>query len=313
MKKLHEPVLLKEFVELANPERGEVWIDATAGFGGHTKAISERVGDDGLVIAIEKDPAAYSFLVKNLQESGLSNVRPFNADYISIREIIGKLGIHEVNGVLFDLGISSFDIDMSGRGFSYRRNEPLDMRFDPSEGEPLHRILKRLSKQEIADIIYFFGEERASRRIASAIYERLNKDAIYTTGDLNEAIASVIPHHHLKRVLPRVYQAFRIFVNHELDHVAIGLARASSILATGGRMAIISYHSLEDRIAKQLGKLKAFRQVNKKVIRPSDEEKARNPRSRSAKMRVLLKVGEMDEESIYNHIVDFVPRLRSGA
>ncbi len=310
MRRLHEPVLVREFLELASPSHGEVWVDATAGFGGHTFEIARAVGEDGVVVAIEKDPVTYEILVNNIAEMGLKNVVSINSDYIKLSEIVISRVGRRPNGVLFDLGISSFHIDEAGRGFSYRKDEYLDMRFDPSRGQPLADALKSLSEEDIASIIYAFGEERRARRIASAIYRAVRRGELTRTAELNSAIRSVVPARILNDVLPRVYQAFRIFINEELEHVAIGLASAAASLEDGGRLVIISYHSLEDRIAKQLGKLPIFERVNKRVVRPSETERKRNPRSRSAKMRVLLKVGDMDEKDIYNHIAAFVPRFR---
>ncbi len=309
MHKFHEPVMLKEVIEMGRPSAGEVWVDATAGFGGHSIEIARHLGDDGKVIAIEKDSETFRFLVDNTKKH---NIIAVNDDYVNIKSILREIGISRVDGILFDLGLSSYHIDRSGRGFSYKKDEFLDMRFDPGTGEPLAELLPRLTEREIADIIYLFGEERRSRRIARAIHGAVRRSGIRTTTELNEAISGAVPRRLLGDVLPRVYQAFRIFVNRELEHVALGLARAAEALAIGGRLVIISYHSLEDRIAKGLGRLEAFERLNKKVLRPSEEEVRRNPRSRSARLRALLKKGEIDEESAYNYLVAFVPRLHRG-
>ncbi len=309
MHKYHEPVMVKEVIEFGNPAEGETWIDATAGFGGHSIQLSECVGPTGKIIAIEKDPDTFRLLVENVKVH--RNIIPVLSDYVEMRAVVERVGVTGVNGILFDLGLSSFHIDRSGRGFSYRKNEPLDMRFDPGKGEPLASLLKKMTERELADVIYRFGEERRARRIASAIYRAIRNGKMETTAHLNEAISSAVPSRFLKDVLPRVYQAFRILVNDELEHVARGLAVAAEVLAMGGRLVIISYHSLEDRLAKQLGKLDAFEKVNRKVVRPSPDEVKRNPRSRSARLRVLKKKDEANEEDIYSHLISFVPRRHS--
>jgi 16S rRNA (cytosine1402-N4)-methyltransferase len=277
--------LAEEVVELLAPKPGQFFVDGTLGAGGHTRLLAKRIGDDGLVLALDRDPAAIDAAERNL--AGLP-VKVSLSSFCDLPEVLAGLGMEAVDGVLLDLGLSSDQLADDGRGFSFDSDGPLDLRFNPLEGEPAWRLLERLSSDSLADLIYEYGEERYSRRIARRIVEMRRKDPIRISAQLAQIVRSCVPRSRGHRIDPatRTFQALRIAVNEELKSLEVALNRIPGCLRPGGRLAVISFHSLEDRRVKD-----AFRDdpriqnLTKKPIRPRESEVARNPRSRSARLR----------------------------
>ena len=287
----HVPVMLAEIIEQLAPQPGQVIVDGTLGGGGHTRALAERVGPHGLVISLDRDPVALERGAAAL--AGLP-VKLVESNFCDLPEVLEQLEIPAVDGIVLDLGLSSDQLADRQRGFSFDSAGPLDLRFNPDEGEPAARLVNRLSAEHLADLIFNFGEERYSRRIAKAIVERRRTRPIETSADFAELVRRSVPRPKPgDRIDPatRTFQALRIWVNAELKSLEIALRRLPNCLRPGGRLAIISFHSLEDRPVKE-----AFRQneslevLTRKPIRPSVEEVAANPRSRSAKLRVAQRI-----------------------
>jgi len=284
--KLHTPVLLKEVIELTSPREGDIVIDGTLGMGGHAEAFLEKIAPSGLLIGLDKSPESIEIARRRLEGKG--NFRLFNAGFEDMGRIAEELDLlGKVDIVLLDLGLSSFLLEHSGRGFSFKRDEPLDMRFDPQSGHPASHYLNTMSQEELARVIWEYGEERLSRRIARKIVENR---PLETTLDLVRAVEMAVPRKYWNRALKRVFQAFRILVNRELDVLKFALNEALRVLKPGGRLAVISYHSLEDRIVKMFSRREDVEAITRKPVVPSPEEVERNPRSRSAKLRVMKKV-----------------------
>ena len=286
----HVPVMLDQIVQWLDPHPGGVMVDGTLGGGGHTRALAECVGGDGTVIALDRDPAAIAAAEHNL--AGMP-VMVAQANFCDLPEVLEELEITAVDGIVMDLGLSSDQLEDTERGFSFSSPGPLDLRFDPTRGEPAWRLLGRLSVEKLADLIYRYGEERYSRRIARAIVERRLENPIRDAMELAQLVRRCIPRRPGRdRIDPatRTFQALRIAVNEELKSLEIALRRLPDCLRAEGRMAIISFHSLEDRRVKE-----AFRDdprlrpLMTKPIRADEEEVARNPRSRSAKLRVAAR------------------------
>ena len=290
---LHVPVLPAEVLYWLNPRPAQTLVDGTLGGGSHARLLAERVGREGLVIALDRDPRAIAAAEVALR--GLS-VKLAQANFCDLPDVLAELGIARVDGVLLDLGLSSDQLADEARGFSFDSKGPLDLRFDPEGGEPAWRLLARLPEKELADLIYQFGEERFSRRIARRIVECRHASPVRTAADLAALVRRCVPRSPKERIDPatRTFQALRIAVNRELESLELSLARLPDCLTDGGHLAIISFHSLEDRLVKQ-----AFRDdprlevLTKKPVTPSDEEVERNPRSRSAKLRVARRVPRM--------------------
>jgi 16S rRNA (cytosine1402-N4)-methyltransferase len=273
-----------------NPQPGGIYVDGTLGGGGHTKAIAERLqveGQTGQVIALDRDPAAVDAAKQNLV--GLP-VRIIQSNYSDLPEELAELNISAVDGIMLDLGLSSDQLADTSRGFSFEAEGPLDLRFDPTSGEPASRLVNRLSAEHLADLIYHYGEERFSRRIARVIVETRHRQPIHTSRQLAELVRKAVPAAARgQRIDPatRTFQALRIAVNDELKSLEIALRRLPDCLKPGGRLAIISFHSLEDRRVKD-----AFRDdprleaLSRKPTTAHEAEIARNPRSRSAKLRI---------------------------
>jgi 16S rRNA (cytosine1402-N4)-methyltransferase len=283
---VHVPVLLGEVMEHLRPQRGGVFVDGTLGGGGHTRALAERVQPDGRVIAVDLDPRAVEQTTPLL--AGLP-VDIACASYAELPELLPARGVAGVDGILLDLGLSSDQLADGERGFSYQADGPLDLRFSPEIGEPAWQLLARLGEKDLADVIYRYGEERFSRRIARRIVERRRSEPIRTAAELADVIRSCVPRSRGHGIDPatRTFQALRIAVNDELGNLESALKELPNCLNPGGRLAVISFHSLEDRMVKQ-----AFRdderltRVTRRPVQASDAEKARNPRARSAKLRV---------------------------
>jgi 16S rRNA (cytosine1402-N4)-methyltransferase len=282
----HIPVLLDEVVEWLAPAPGKIFVDGTLGGGGHTAALANAVGPTGQVIATDLDPDALARCEARL--AGLP-VKIAAANFTEVPEVLAELGINAVDGILLDLGLSSDQLADADRGFSFQADGPLDLRFDPEQGESAADLLSHIGEQRLADIIYQYGEERHSRRIAKKIVETRRSTPIRTAGQLADLVRSCVPRTPGLKIDPatRTFQALRIAVNEELSSLETALAKFPDWLRPGGRLAIISFHSLEDRLVKH-----AFRSderlniLTKKPVVPSAREEAENPRSRSAKLRV---------------------------
>lgn len=288
---IHTSVLPAEVMSFLAVRPGMRVVDGTLGGGGHTRLLAEAVGPEGLVIAIDRDPAAIERGAREL--AGLP-VRFAQANYCDIPEVLDALAIDAVDAVLLDIGLSSDQLADRDRGFSFDADGPLDLRFDPTEGEPAWRIVNRMKPESLADIIYEFGEERHSRRIARKIAAVREKEPIHSAREFARLVVSAIPRQHPpSRIHPatRTFQALRIAVNQELKSLRIGLERIPLRLVPGGRLAVISFHSLEDRLVKQ-----AFRNtqvwdcLTRSPVEAGPEEVAANPRSRSAKLRVARRI-----------------------
>ena len=284
---LHTSVLPAEVMSYLAVEPGMRVVDGTLGGGGHTRLLAEAVGPQGLVIGIDRDPAAIERGAREL--AGLP-VRFAQANYCDIPEVLDALAIDRVDRVLLDVGLSSDQLADDSRGFSFDSDGPLDLRFDPTEGEPAWRMINRMRPESLADIIHEFGEERFSRRIARRIAAVREKEPIKTSREFARVVMSAIPRQHPPpRIHPatRTFQALRIAVNQELKSLRIALERIPTRLNQGGRLAVISFHSLEDRLAKEAFRNRqVWESLTKSPVEAGNEEVLRNPRSRSAKLRV---------------------------
>jgi 16S rRNA (cytosine1402-N4)-methyltransferase len=297
---IHVPVLAREVLEALRPQVGQVIVDGTLGGGGHTRLIAERMAqayeadvsrspESGFVLALDRDPAPLAAAEETLRGWPIKIAQ---SNFCDLPEVLDELQINAVDGVLLDLGLSSDQLADDARGFSFEATGELDLRFNPDEGEPAWRLLERLQEKEIADVIYQLGEERYSRRIARRIVEARGTKPIRSAADLAALVRRCVPRSG-DRIDPatRTFQALRIAVNRELESLDLALRRIPDRLKPGGRLAIISFHSLEDRRVKE-----AFRSdprlvnLTKKPITASDEEVQANPRSRSAKLRVAERV-----------------------
>ena len=316
----HVPVLLKEAIDFLAVKRGGTYLDATVGLGGHSLEIARRLGAPGHLIGFDKDPAALNVARKKLapvvheqvdsrsslvvgephsERLATSDQRPIldwptiTLLHRSFAEIANDQRPATIDGLIVDLGVSSLQLSDPARGFSFQAEGPLDMRMNPMSGETAEQVVNHIDERELADVIYEFGEERRSRRIARAI---VRSRPIRTTTQLVEVVSAAARSMKHERIHPatRTFQALRIFVNRELDDLKALLEAAPGVLKPGGRLVVISFHSLEDRIVKDAlrdgAKQGWYRLLTKKPVTASEEEIGRNPRSRSAKMRAAEKV-----------------------
>ena len=283
---VHTAVLPAEVISYLAVEPGMTVVDGTLGGGGHTRLLADAVGPAGRVIALDRDPAA---IERGARELAGKPVRFAQANFCDIPEVLDALAIDRVDRVLLDIGLSSDQLADDTRGFSFDSDGPLDLRFDPTEGEPAWRMINRLRPETLADIIYEFGEERFSRRIARRIADARGKDPIKTSRDLARVVTAAVPRTKPpQRIHPatRTFQALRIAVNQELKSLRIALERIPTRLAADGRLVVISFHSLEDRLVKEAFRNRqVWENLTRSPVEASDEELARNPRSRSAKLR----------------------------
>ncbi len=284
----HDPVLLEEALLFLRPERGGTYLDCTLGLGGHTEALVARGATR--VIGIDRDAEALASARTRLATVA-GRFELVHADYRALSTVLSERGITAVDGILADLGVSSLQFDSEGRGFSFRRDEPLDMRMDRSSGPTAADLLNSARETELADVIFQFGEERQSRRIARAI---VASRPVTTTGELAAIVRRAIPGRGWQRIDPatRTFQAIRIWVNGELDDLDTFVRTAAARLVPAARLCVISFHSLEDRIVKHTmrslaSESKTFRILTKKPIVPDEAEVRRNSRSRSAKLRAI--------------------------
>jgi 16S rRNA (cytosine1402-N4)-methyltransferase len=294
---IHVPVLTEAVMHYLRPERGGTFVDCTVGLGGHSKALLEAGATS--VIGFDRDVDALARARATLAPWG-ERVDLVHADYRSLDDVLDRRSVEFVDGALADLGVSSLQFDAEGRGFSFQRDEPLDMRMDATTGETAAAIVARASEQELADAIYAYGEERFSRRIARSIVTARREEPIATTGRLAAIVRRAVPRRGYMRIDPatRTFQALRIWVNRELDGLDRFIETAVRHLKAGARLVIISFHSLEDRIVKHT--LRALEQrrepgstvtvLTKKPVIPGDLEVEANPRARSAKLRAAERV-----------------------
>jgi len=289
----HIPVMLNEVIDNLDPKEGDVFVDGTYGFGGHSAEIAKHLGTRGKIIGVEKDEEIFSFNEPKLREN--SNLIFVNDDFRNIDLILEKLGIYRVDKILLDLGVSSYHFDQSERGFSFSKDEKLDMRLSKDSLVTARDLINGLSEKELADLFFRLSDERRSRQIAKAIVQARRQKKITTTSQLSDIIASANKSFGGKiNPSTRVFQALRIAVNDEFGAIEEALPKAIDLLNTGGKLAVISFHSGEDRIVKNIfkkyaGKLQ-IKLLNKKPIVPTLEEIRSNPRSRSAKLRVAEKI-----------------------
>jgi 16S rRNA (cytosine1402-N4)-methyltransferase len=289
----HIPVLLEEVLSGLEVTAGMTVVDGTLGGGGHTAALLEAVGPSGKVIGLDRDEKAVER--GRLRFANLANFLAIQGNYCDLPELIADVSIPQVDAILLDLGLSSDQLAEDDRGFSFESEGELDLRFDVTQGDPAWRLIARLPEKELADLIYRWGEERYSRRIARRIVAVRRSAPIRTARELGELVRRCVPRSPRSRIHPatRTFQALRIAVNRELEALQLALERFPAILPPGGRLAVISFHSLEDRLVKC-----AFREssdyeiLTKKPIRPKEGEIERNPRSRSARLRIARRAEE---------------------
>lgn len=289
---LHLPVMAREVEEFLNPQAGGCFLDGTLGLAGHSALIAQKIGSSGRLIALDKDQKALALARKKLS-TFTGKVDLVHSDFRDFDVVLKKLGVDAVDGMLFDLGISSFQLDAPERGFSFRSEGPLDMRMNQDALTSAADIINTLQEEELANVIFTFGEERFSRRIAKAIVQYRARKKIETTKELEEIIFTSVPvSYRRQKIHPatRTFQAIRIAVNRELESLQLVMDKCADYLKEGGRIGVISFHSLEDRIVKE--KFKSFAKsgimtlIVKKPLRPSDDEIKSNPRARSARFRV---------------------------
>ena len=308
---VHKPVLVTETIQALQPRPGGVFIDATVGGGGHAEKVLEMSVPNGKLLALDADPAALDAARIRLTPFGAA-VRFAQTYSDGLRETAQEYGFINVDGVLFDLGLSSYQVDTPERGFSFQTEAALDMRFGPTAGKTASDLVNRLSERELRDVIGEYGEERFAGRIARHIIEARARGPILTTKRLADIVTQAKPRSSGERIHPatRVFQALRIAVNDELGRLTSALPQALELLRVGGRLVVISFHSLEDRIVKQFmrreatgcicppsapacvcGRTPSLRLVTRRPITASEAEIAENPRARSAKLRIAEKVG----------------------
>lgn len=287
---IHVPVLADEVLLWIDPQVGQTIVDGTLGGGGHTRLLTERVGSTGHVVSLDRDPQAIERASERL---GKCPVTAVESNFSELPEVLEQLKIASVDAILLDLGLSSDQLSDDERGFSFNSTGTLDLRFNPQEGTAAWQLLDRMREESLADLIYQYGEERFSRRIARRIVARRKESPVRTAVDLAELVRGCVPRAGKSRIHPatKTFQALRIAVNQELESLEQALKRLPDCLRTDGRLAIISFHSLEDRRVKH-----AFREdtrmevLTKKPILPTDREVEQNPRSRSSRLRVARRM-----------------------
>jgi len=311
----HRPVLVQEVLDDLITAPDGTYVDGTVGSGGHSEAIGRKIGEKGRLLCLDRDPEAIRISKQRLSFLG-ERVRFVKASYGSADQVLRDLGWGKANGILLDLGMSGFQLEQSGRGFSFYRDEPLDMRMDPDAGVAAGHLIQHLSEKEIEEILRGYGEERRARAIARRIGQERKTKPILSSLHLAHLIESVVPRSRragAKHPATRTFQALRIAVNKELEHLTSFLDKGPALLAASGRLVILSYHSLEDRIVKHAmmdwekgcqcpptlpkcccGKEPLFRRLHKKGIRPGPEEIDQNPRARSAVLRAAERIPAHD-------------------
>ncbi|MBI2469869.1 MAG: 16S rRNA (cytosine(1402)-N(4))-methyltransferase RsmH [Planctomycetes bacterium] len=291
---LHNPVMVDEVIDYLHPQPGQIVLDCTVGGGGHAIKILDNIKPEGLLIGIDKDMEILQTTKQSLSKTA-GKFKLFHADYSDIDEVLRQADIDKVNGVLLDLGVSSMQFDQADRGFSFAKEAPLDMRMDRSRGITAQNLIRSLSESELGELLWKYGEERWSRRIARAILKEEKGAGITSTRQLAAIVERVVPRGKSKiHPATKVFQALRIAVNKELENLEIFLDKIHNYMAGGARIVIISFHSLEDRIVKnkfiEKAKQNIFRVLTKKPIIPREAEIMENIRSRSAKLRAAERI-----------------------
>ncbi|RLB42514.1 MAG: 16S rRNA (cytosine(1402)-N(4))-methyltransferase [Deltaproteobacteria bacterium] len=312
MGQYHEPVLLDEVLLALDIKKEGVYVDATLGTGGHSLAIGHKLGRNGLLVGLDIDPAAIALAKQRLAPLKCRS-EVIKRNYVGLDSVLADLGIQGADGILLDLGMSSFQLEHSRRGFSFLRDEPLDMRMDPEgQGPSAADLVNTLKEDELEDLLRRYGEERRARQISRAIVRARVKAPITTSSHLASLVCAVCPQSRrgtLRHPATRTFQALRIAVNKELDNLEIFLKKVPDLLRPKGRLVVLSYHSLEDRLVKQAmsawergctcppdfpqcvcGKRPVMKRVYKKAKRPGEKEKARNPKARSAILRAAERI-----------------------
>jgi len=292
----HIPVLLNEVIEYLHPQEKDIFVDGTLGLGGHAIEVLKKIGPLGRLVGIDRDEYALK-IVKQKLSFFVEQCHFVHEDYRNIDKVLNRLEIQNVDGILLDVGVSSLQMDDPDRGFSLKSDAPLDMRMDQDNPITAYDLINSLSEKEIEQILRDFGEERYYRRIAHRIVAERQKSQIKTTQELRNVVMRAMPFNKkYQKIHPatRTFQAFRIAVNRELESLQVALDKCVNSLSIGGRLGVISFHSLEDRIVKhrfrELAKEEKVKLLVKKPIRPSDDEIKNNPRSRSAKFRIIERI-----------------------
>ncbi len=291
-KEIHLPVLLNEVLEFLKLREGGVYLDATLGLGGHSEAIIKKCPNISLLIGLDWDEEALELAAKRLKPLS-PKAHLYRTNFKDMDLVLEEEGLKGVDGILMDLGLSSYQLDLSGRGFSFMRDEPLDMRMDRTETVLASDMINNLPEERLAELIHIYGEEPWSKRIARAIVKCRTEKPILSTLELANIIKKAIPRRfHPKKIHPatRTFQAIRIAINREFENLTTALKKAKKCLNPGGRLLVISFHSLEDRIVKHFFQnSENINIITKKPLRPKKEEINKNPRARSAKLRVAEK------------------------
>ena len=295
--RVHIPVLLDEIIEHLNLKPGDKILDATIGCAGHASEIIKRIQPDGLLIGIDQDLEVIKIAQQNLSNFDSKLFKIVKSNFSNLDQVLLSCNLEKINGAMFDIGISSLQIDSPLRGFSIKDDGPLDMRMDLSQKLTAYDVVNRYPEKDIADVLFYYGEERRSRKVARYIKEARHKKKIQTTKELADIVLRALkPAKGFKRVHPatKTFQAIRIEVNKELDVITKALEKIVDFLEEGARVCVISFHSLEDRIVKNFFREQAkenrLKIITKKPLTATDEELSINPRSRSAKLRVAQKV-----------------------
>jgi 16S rRNA (cytosine1402-N4)-methyltransferase len=302
---VHVPVMVDEVLDLLITSPSGLYIDGTIGMGGHTAGLLTRLDPQGRVLGIDLDSGILSSTNEHLLADS-NQVILRHGSFAQMPLFLQELGLIQCQGILLDLGLSSYDLESSGRGFSFQSDESLDMRFDPEHGQPLSQVLPHLSLDALGNIIANYGEERHARTIAKAIFHEARSNGIESSAHLADTVRKTIRGPLVAKCLARVFQAFRIFINDELNSLQTALERMSTLLETGRRAVVISYHSLEDRLVKHFflreskecicpphlpqcicGHTASFKILTPRPIVPTAEEQISNPRCRSAKLRAV--------------------------
>ncbi len=290
---MHKPVLVKEVIKFLNPQRNQNFIDATYGFGGHSKELLKYIKPKGKILAFEWDPFLVELNKKNLMQE--KNIILKNANFTKIKKIVKELNFTKIKGVIFDLGISSWHLENSKRGFSFNKDEFLDMRINPKEIKiTAFEVVNYYSKERLIEILKNYGEEKRAKEIVDAILDKRRFKKIETSKELAEIIMNVCKRKNKIHPATKTFMALRTFINNELENLEEGLKQAFDVLDKNGRIAIITFQGLEDKVVKKVFKelkRKGAKMITKNVVRPSRNEILENPRSRSAKLRVIQKNG----------------------
>ena len=289
---MHQPVLLKEIIEILEPKENENFIDATFGEGGVSLEIAKHNGPEGKILAFEWDPELYRLgvgKIKNLKME--KRIKLVNQNFKNIKKVVREEGFTKIKGVVFDLGISRWHYEKSGRGFSFKYSEPLDMRINPNLRVTAFEIINYYSYKDLVEIFKNYGEERNAEKIARVIIDRRKKKKIETSKELAEIIAEIVPR---KKNHPatKIFMALRTFINGELENLKQGLKEAYNVLDNGGKIVVLSFQGFEDKVIKEVFKLlkkEGAQLITKNVIRPKKEEILKNPQARSAKLRAIKK------------------------